>query len=239
MSKIGANIRKIRTIKALNQSEFADLFGLTRASIGAYEEGRAEPKIDAAIEIANYFSISLNDIFVKDLTVNQLTKFPLSEKSALHAEVETSSLTYRLQYVSPEMLANKQKLIELLTKRRAFTFIDFPLLTKEGEFYFNLDGLLISGIAAQTEAVLCSLVDRPKNGELYFCISAKTICVGRFIKQKNKIETTDSTEDIELLGDEKLFKLEWIISPPQSDTTNIEKRLHKIEKRLYQLESPS
>ena len=77
MSKIGSNIRKIRTVKGLNQSQFAELFDLNRARIGAYEEGRAEPKIDVVIEIAKYFSIPLNDIFVKDLTVNQLTHFDL------------------------------------------------------------------------------------------------------------------------------------------------------------------
>jgi transcriptional regulator with XRE-family HTH domain len=55
MSKIGSNIRKIRTVKGLNQSQFAELFDLNRARIGAYEEGRAEPKIDVVIEIAKYF----------------------------------------------------------------------------------------------------------------------------------------------------------------------------------------
>jgi transcriptional regulator with XRE-family HTH domain len=53
MSYFGRNIRKIRAAKNISQSSFADLFKLTRASIGAYEEGRAEAKIDTIIEIAD------------------------------------------------------------------------------------------------------------------------------------------------------------------------------------------
>ena len=53
MTHIGKNIRKIRSVKKLSQQAFADQFGLSRANIGSYEEGRAEPKIAIIMEIAN------------------------------------------------------------------------------------------------------------------------------------------------------------------------------------------
>ena len=46
MSKIGKNIKKIRTVKNLNQQDIADFLGLSRASVGAYEEERAELKLN-------------------------------------------------------------------------------------------------------------------------------------------------------------------------------------------------
>ena len=52
MSFIGKNIRKIRTIKKLSQADFAKIFELARPSVGAYEEERAEPKVDTIIQIA-------------------------------------------------------------------------------------------------------------------------------------------------------------------------------------------
>ncbi|MCK5907405.1 MAG: helix-turn-helix transcriptional regulator [Flavobacteriales bacterium] len=79
MSLIGKNIKKIRTLKKLNQSNFADLFKLSRASIGSYEEERAEPKIDKIIEIANYFSIDINLLLKKELTVNEISGFKLTD----------------------------------------------------------------------------------------------------------------------------------------------------------------
>lgn len=76
-SKIGHNIKKIRGIKNLNQSDFAALFELKRASIGAYEEGRAEPKVSTIIQIANYFGISVDELLTKALSVNDLIRFDI------------------------------------------------------------------------------------------------------------------------------------------------------------------
>lgn len=78
MSFFGKNIRKIRSIKTLSQQSFAELFDLKRGTLGAYEEGRSEPKIDTIIKITNYFSIPIDDLLTKELTVNSLLKFKAS-----------------------------------------------------------------------------------------------------------------------------------------------------------------
>lgn len=75
MSLIGKNIRKIRNVKKLSQSAFSDLFSLSRTSVGAYEEERAEPKIETIIQIANYFGISIDTLLTKELTVNDVYHF--------------------------------------------------------------------------------------------------------------------------------------------------------------------
>jgi transcriptional regulator with XRE-family HTH domain len=76
-SILSKNIKKLRLFKGLNQTEFAALFGLTRSSIGAYEEARAEPKLDALIKISDYFKLSIDDIVKQELTVNKIAKFKL------------------------------------------------------------------------------------------------------------------------------------------------------------------
>ncbi|MEW7277669.1 helix-turn-helix transcriptional regulator [Aquimarina sp. 2201CG1-2-11] len=75
MSFFGKNIKKIRGVKSLSQQAFAELFDLKRGTLGAYEEGRSEPKIETLIKIANYFSISIDHLLTSELTVNQLLKF--------------------------------------------------------------------------------------------------------------------------------------------------------------------
>jgi transcriptional regulator with XRE-family HTH domain len=77
MSFIGKNIRKIRTVKKLSQATFAELFGLARPSVGAYEEGRSEPKIDTLIQIAQHFGLSLDLLLTKELTINELYHFDI------------------------------------------------------------------------------------------------------------------------------------------------------------------
>ena len=75
MSKIGYNIKKLRNVKNLSQQAFADLFSLTRGNISSYEELRAEPKLESIIKIANYFSIPLEHLLTKQLSVNEILNF--------------------------------------------------------------------------------------------------------------------------------------------------------------------
>ncbi len=76
-SFIGDNIKKIRMAKNISQAEFANLFELSRASVGAYEEGRSEPKIETIIQIANTFSLSIDVLLKRELTVGEIYSFGL------------------------------------------------------------------------------------------------------------------------------------------------------------------
>src|SRR5690606_23942627 len=75
MTKIGANIKKIRTTKGLSQQAFGELFQLTRGNISSYEENRAEPRIETVIQIANYFSIPLNQFITQNLSIHEILKY--------------------------------------------------------------------------------------------------------------------------------------------------------------------
>ena len=75
MTKIGANIKKIRTTKGLSQQAFAELFALTRGNISSYEESRAEPRIETVMQIANYFSIPLHQFITENLSIHQILKY--------------------------------------------------------------------------------------------------------------------------------------------------------------------
>ncbi|MBC8084861.1 MAG: helix-turn-helix transcriptional regulator, partial [Hymenobacter sp.] len=82
MSYVGKNIRKIRTVKKLSQAAFAELFGLARPSVGAYEEGRSEPKMETLIQIAQHFGLSVDLLLTKELTVNELYNFDIFKPQA-------------------------------------------------------------------------------------------------------------------------------------------------------------
>lgn len=56
----------------ISQAEFAGMFNLARPSVGAYEEGRSEPKIETIISMANHFRISIDVLLTRDLTVNEI-----------------------------------------------------------------------------------------------------------------------------------------------------------------------
>ncbi|WP_326983954.1 helix-turn-helix transcriptional regulator [Chryseobacterium sp. MYb264] len=72
MSFFGTNIKKIRQVRGLSQKAFADLFELNRGVISSYEEGRAEPKIETLLKVADYFNLDLHNLLTEILQVNQL-----------------------------------------------------------------------------------------------------------------------------------------------------------------------
>lgn len=67
MSIVNSNIRFLRKQKGLTQGELAENLGVTRSVIGAYEEGRAEPKIQTMQKIANFFGITLDQLITIQL----------------------------------------------------------------------------------------------------------------------------------------------------------------------------
>ncbi|WP_404987042.1 helix-turn-helix domain-containing protein [Chryseobacterium sp. M5] len=83
MSFFGANIKTIRQAKGLSQQAFADLFDLTRGVIGAYEEGRSEPKISTLLTVVHYFNLDLDKFLTVPLTVDDLNKPENLEKYQL------------------------------------------------------------------------------------------------------------------------------------------------------------
>lgn len=68
MSLINSNIRFLRKQKGLTQEELANELEVTRSVIGAYEEGRAEPKLITSQRIANFFGVTLDQLITVDLS---------------------------------------------------------------------------------------------------------------------------------------------------------------------------
>lgn len=88
---LSQNIKKLRLFKHLSQEEFSTLFSIKRGTLGSYEEGRAEPKLEFLIKLAEYFKLNIDDIVRSDLTVNKIAHFepPIesSDKSELQKEL--------------------------------------------------------------------------------------------------------------------------------------------------------
>ena len=64
-AKIGEIIAEIRLDKKMTQDELAERSGLSRSSLTAIENGRANFTIDAILDIANGLGVSVELIFLK------------------------------------------------------------------------------------------------------------------------------------------------------------------------------
>src|SRR3954471_13888313 len=69
MSYAGKNLRYLRKLRGWTQEEFANKLKIKRSLIGAYEEERAEPRLDVLENLCSIFKLSLDELLLKDLAV--------------------------------------------------------------------------------------------------------------------------------------------------------------------------
>lgn len=63
MTNLASNLRFLRKKKKkLTQQKFAEIFGIKRSLIGAYEEKRAEPKYSLLKRFADYYELTMEEI---------------------------------------------------------------------------------------------------------------------------------------------------------------------------------
>lgn len=126
MSHIGKNIKKIRAVRKLSQQQFSELFSLSRTSVGAYEEERAEPKIDTLIQIAHYFGLSIDVLLTKELSVNELYNIDqLNQRMDKVHNIKTSKMPKIVESGVPLVSANKH--------------VEYIVHFKNKDFLANLD----------------------------------------------------------------------------------------------------
>ncbi len=254
MSQIGKNIKRIRSTKKLSQSQFAEIFNLTRGSVGAYEEGRAEPKIDTIIQIANYFSLSIDLLLNKELTVNDLYHFDVLNQKLNEAHhfqrpgskafrkggigfvrIE-SQLEYIVNHTNRDFISNLPQ-IELPVNFKGTTRA-FELNGSEMEY--NQNGLHHGDILLCLHEPLQEF--KPHIGNVYVIIRNEAIITRRLrsISGKNIVFASDdpnypfitanSNEILELWAVKGAYST--YLHPPKM----IENRVMLLENRLEELE---
>lgn len=67
MSIIANNLKYLRKKKGLTQQQFAEQLGIKRASVGAYEEARAEPRYDLLDKIADFYNLSMDELVKQEI----------------------------------------------------------------------------------------------------------------------------------------------------------------------------
>jgi transcriptional regulator with XRE-family HTH domain len=68
MSQAGQNLKYLRKLRGWTQEEFANKLGIKRSLIGAYEEERADPRIDILEVVSEIFKLTLDELLLKDLS---------------------------------------------------------------------------------------------------------------------------------------------------------------------------
>jgi transcriptional regulator with XRE-family HTH domain len=71
---INTNLKFCRRELALTQAQMADKLGIKRSLVGAYEEGRAEPRLATLVNMSRLFGITLDQLVTTDFSKRKNAK---------------------------------------------------------------------------------------------------------------------------------------------------------------------
>lgn len=105
------NIRKIRKEKNITQKQLAEKFNLHQTAISEWESGRTYPRIEIAIQLANYFGVTIDYLLGREpdsglVYVHKDPALTDDEKELLNI--------YR--NITPELKENARSMIDLMPK---------------------------------------------------------------------------------------------------------------------------
>ncbi|MDB5207725.1 MAG: LexA family transcriptional regulator [Flavisolibacter sp.] len=71
MSQANKNLKYLRKLRGWTQEEFAQKLRIKRSLLGAYEEERADPRIEILEAVADMFKLTLDDLLRRDVSDNK------------------------------------------------------------------------------------------------------------------------------------------------------------------------
>lgn len=111
MSIAGKNLKYLRRLRGWTQEEFASRLHIKRSLLGAYEEERAEPRIDVLEIVGDIFKFTLDDLLLKDLSDskgNYLARRRAQKMSSSTNEIQfvpvKAAAGYMAGYADPEFI---------------------------------------------------------------------------------------------------------------------------------------
>lgn len=112
MSQAGQNLKYLRKLRGWTQEEFAIKLNIKRSLIGAYEEERADPRIEVLEIVGDIFKLSLDELLLKDLSntgSNYLAKrrqqkMMMAERNMIHFVPVKAAAGYLAGYADSEFI---------------------------------------------------------------------------------------------------------------------------------------
>jgi transcriptional regulator with XRE-family HTH domain len=187
MSKAGLNLKYLRKLRGWTQEEFAQRLNVKRSLIGAYEEERAEPRIEVLELVAQLFKLTLDELLLKDLSVSmqsggylqkrRMQKMATADRNVIHFVPVKAAAGYLTSYADTEFIDELNTFtLPMLTggNYRAFEIIGDSMLPTPS-------GSIIVGEKVES-------MDDVKNGSAYIVVSKQEGIVYKRIQKSAKLK---------------------------------------------------
>lgn len=185
MSKAGLNLKYLRKLRGWTQEEFAAKLNIKRSLVGAYEEERADPRLDVLEIVADIFKLSLDELLLKDLSEapsgnsylqkRRQQKMMSADRNLIHFVPVRAAAGYLTGYADSEFIDELNTFtLPMLTggNYRAFEIIGDSMLPTPS-------GSIIVGEKVES-------IDDVKNNQAYIVVSRHEGIVYKRIVKNNR-----------------------------------------------------
>jgi len=252
MSRAGLNLKYLRKLRGWTQEEFANKLNIKRSLIGAYEEERADPRLDVLEIVADMFKLSLDELLLKDvsdinsggssyLAKRRQQKMMSAERNVIHFVPVKAAAGYLTSYADTEFID------ELNT----FTL---PMLSGGNYRAFEIigDSMLPTPSGSIIVGEKVDSMDDVKNNQAYIVVSrSEGIVYKRIVKNnrsKNKVSLVSdnpayqpyqvNTEDIAELWQAQVVigkiaqQQRWDVNSLANLVNNLQDQVSTLKKKM-------
>ncbi len=167
MSLISENLKFLRKQMSLTQEQMAVQLGIKRSLLGAYEEGRADPRISNLLKFAEIFSMPVDHLISFDLT-----------KNPMQATSEKPESSFKVLTITVDR--NNRENIELVPQKAAAGYLNGYSDTEYIEELPKFQLPVLPGSATYRAFEI--------TGDSMLPLRSGTIVIGRFVEDSAAIK---------------------------------------------------
>jgi transcriptional regulator with XRE-family HTH domain len=186
MSIACQNLKYLRKLRGWTQEEFAMKLKIKRSLLGAYEEERADPRIDVLETVGNIFKLTLDELLRKDLNETKGGGSYLAKRRALKLAAASNDIQMVPLKAAAGYLAGYGD-PEFLDELNTFTL---PMLAPGNYRAFEIVG--DSMLPTQSGSVIVgekvNNTDDVKSNQTYIVVSRSEGIVYKRVMKNNKLK---------------------------------------------------
>ena len=198
MSQAGKNLKYLRKLRGWTQEEFSNKLKIKRSLLGAYEEERAEPRIEVLEIVSSIFKLSLDELLLQDVS-NAKGSTYMEKRRNLKMSVATSEIQFVPIKAAAGYLAGYAD-PEFIDELNTFTL---PMLSVGNYRAFEIVG--DSMLPTQSGSVIVGEkiegIDDVKNSNTYIIVSRSEGIVYKRVLKSNR-----SKNKVTLVSDNPLYE---------------------------------
>src|SRR5690242_6928155 len=184
MSQAGQNLKYLRKLRGWTQEEFSAKLRIKRSLLGAYEEERADPRLEVLENVSEIFKVSLDELLLQDMSETQGSSYLAKRRQLKMMSADRNVIHFVPVKAAAGYLAGYAD-SEFIDELNTFTL---PMLTGGSYRAFEIigDSMLPTPSGSVIVGEKVEDMDGIKNNAAYIVVSKNEGIVYKRVVKNNK-----------------------------------------------------